>query len=240
MKTSINSEQFINATHAFEYYYDKILLEGEEYINTKALFEVGFTIKNPEDNVITTPWRNFNEEYASFEWQWYLSGDPSAKEIEKRAKIWSRMYDPTDPDKRVNSNYGHQWKRNNQLNKVINLLKKDIFSRRAVISIYDGKEIDRYAYDTPCTTSITFYVRPSSINKLNMSVKMRSNHLTFGFCNDQYFFSNLQKMVANSLSLEVGYYYHHADNLHLYSYDFEKKNTWEKENLSLHNPNKTS
>jgi thymidylate synthase len=219
-----------NATEAFEYYYDKILAEGEEYIGTKALFEVGFFIENSQDNHIITPWRKWSLDYAEFEWSWYLSGNPSAELIEKRAKIWSRMYDPNDPDKRVMSNYGFQWKRNNQLDKVIGLLKEDKYSRRAVVSIYDGKEINDYKFDTPCTTSITFYVKPSSPNKLNMSVKMRSNHLTLGFCNDQFFFSKLQKIVANELSLDIGYYYHHADNLHLYTYDFNKKSDWEKEN----------
>jgi thymidylate synthase len=219
-----------NATEAFEYYYDKILAEGEEYIGTKALFEVGFFIENSQDNHIITPWRKWSLDYAEFEWSWYLSGNPSAELIEKRAKIWSRMYDPNDPDKRVMSNYGFQWKRNNQLDKVIGLLKEDKYSRRAVVSIYDGKEINDYKFDTPCTTSITFYVKPSSPNKLNMSVKMRSNHLTLGFCNDQFFFSKLQKIVANELGLDIGYYYHHADNLHLYTYDFNKKSDWEKEN----------
>lgn len=225
--------KYKNATQAFEYFFDKILSEGEEYIGTKAIFDIGFYIENPLDNVITTPWRNFNVEYANFEWEWYLSGNPSAKEIEKRAKIWSKMYDPNDPEKIVRSNYGYQWKRNNQLEKVVDILKKDLYTRRAVISIYDGKEIDSYSYDTPCTTSITFYVRPSSNSKLNMSVKMRSNHLTFGFCNDQYFFSKLQKIVCDEIGLEVGYYYHHVDNFHLYTYDFDKKSKWEEKNVSL-------
>jgi thymidylate synthase len=221
-KTTYNKE-FKNANDAFEYFFDKILDEGEEYIGTKALFEIGFFINNPEDNHIVTPWRKWSLDYAKFEFNWYLSGIPSAELIEKRAKIWSKMYDPNDPKKTVNSNYGFQWQRNDQLNKVITLLKEDKYSRRAVVSIYDGKEIDCYKYDTPCTTSITFYVKPSSPNSLNMSVKMRSNHITLGFCNDQYFFSELQKIIAKELGLNVGYYYHHADNLHLYSYDFNKK-----------------
>ena len=56
-----------------------------------------------------------------------------------------------------------------------------------------------------------------------MSVNMRSNDLVFGFCNDQYFFSSLQKMVADDLGLSVGYYYHHAVNLHIYERHYEMK-----------------
>jgi len=127
--------------------------------------------------------------------EWYLSGDQSAAGIEQRSKIWSRMYDINDPQKKVNSNYGYQWQRNNQLSKITEKLRQDPFTRQAVVSIYDGKELELYNYDTPCTTTVTFYIKPDAPNKLNMSINMRSNDLVFGFCNDQYFFSNLQKWL---------------------------------------------
>ena len=224
----INS--FNTAQDAFETLYDAIIENGVEYIGTKAIFDIGFIIENPMDNKINTPWRKWNQEYADYEWEWYLSGDRSVESLEKRAKIWSKMYKPGDPDKKVNSNYGFQWQRNNQLDKIVEKLKVDPYTRQAVISIYDGKEIDDYEYDTPCTNTITFYQRPDMKRKLNMSVQMRSNHTTFGFTNDQYFFSKLQKMVADRLELEVGYYYHHAVNMHLYEYDFNKKSNWENIN----------
>ena len=50
-----------------------------------------------------------------------------------------------------------------------------------------------------------------------MCVVMRSNDLWYGFCNDQYQFSSLQKMIADTLSIDVGTYYHFAHNLHLYN-----------------------
>ena len=50
-----------------------------------------------------------------------------------------------------------------------------------------------------------------------MTVLMRSNDLWYGFCNDQYCFAQLQKMIAERLSVEVGTYYHFATNLHLYN-----------------------
>jgi thymidylate synthase len=118
-----------------------------------------------------------------------------------------------DPDGEVNSNYGWQWQRNNQLEHVINKLQTE-GNRQAAISIYDGKEINSYKFDTPCTYAVQFTVVQS---KLYMSVYMRSNDLWYGFCNDQYQFASLQEMVAERLSLPVGTYYHHAHNLHLYN-----------------------
>jgi thymidylate synthase len=49
-----------------------------------------------------------------------------------------------------------------------------------------------------------------------MCVTMRSNDLWYGFCNDQYCFSQLQKMIAERLSIDVGEYYHFAHNMHIY------------------------
>ena len=51
---------------------------------------------------------------------------------------------------------------------------------------------------------------------LNMTVLMRSNDLIFGFCNDQYCFSQLQKYVASRIGATVGDYYHFAQDLHIY------------------------
>ena len=56
-----------------------------------------------------------------------------------------------------------------------------------------------------------------------MSVMMRSNDLWFGFCNDQYCFSKLQEMISNELSLEIGWYYHFVNNIHLYNNFLNKK-----------------
>jgi len=212
-------DTFNNATEAFEYLYDEIMKNGvESEAETKALFNVGFTILNSQDNMITTPWRKFNTDYCVREWNWYLSGDRSVAEIKKYAKIWDRMH---GGDNIVNSNYGWQWMRNGQLGKCITQLQNNHQNRQAVVTIYDGKEKDDYAYDTPCTLNIIF---DANDGKLNMSVLMRSNDLVYGFCNDQYCFSQLQKMVAEKLGLPIGYYYHYAHNMHIYPRHFDMKN----------------
>lgn len=203
--------KFKNANEAYEYYHDKVMTDGIDFDNTKALFNIGFYIENPEDNHITNEHRKWNPNYAMREWLWYQSGDPSAVEISKYAPIWKNMM---DEDGNVRSNYGWQWRRNDQLSKVVDMLVKNPNTRKATISIYDGKEIDTYSNDTPCTYAVQFTVIDG---KLNMSVLMRSNDLWYGFCNDQFCFSMLQQHVAHLLCLPVGTYYHFAHNLHLYN-----------------------
>ena len=206
---------FRNANEAYEYLHNKILLEGILFDNTKALFNVGFYITEPLANAITNKERDWKLEYAEAEWQWYLTGDPKVSTLGeiygKVPEIWKRM---ANEKGQVNSNYGYQWERNAQLDKIVGLLENNTDTRQACISIYDGKEFDNYSYDTPCTYAVQFTIVH---NRLEMCVTMRSNDLWYGFCNDQYCFAQLQKMVAKRLKLPVGVYYHFAHNMHLYN-----------------------
>ena len=211
---------FRNANEAYEYLHNKILLEGVPFDDTKALFNVGFYIADPMDNHIINKERNWKLEYAEAEWQWYLSGNNNIEKLGeiygKVPEIWKRMADHWGY---VNSNYGHQWQRtcwNNisQYERVVQMLKDNPNTRQAALSIYDAKEIWKYENDTPCTYAIQFTILN---DRLDMAVTMRSNDLWYGFCNDQYCFSMLQKMIADELKIEIGTYYHFAHNMHLYN-----------------------
>ena len=206
---------FKNANEAYEYYHDRILQHGIPFGDTKAIFNVGFYLNNPSDRVIKNVERKWSADYAEAEWQWYLSGDRDIAKLGeiygKIPEIWKRM---ANEDGLVNSNYGWQWMREDQLSKVINILRDEKDTRQAAISIYDGKEMYMYEYDTPCTYAIQFTIIDG---ELCMSVYMRSNDLWYGFCNDQYQFSQLQELVASMLGIEMGWYYHHAHNMHLYN-----------------------
>ena len=215
--------KFLNANKAFHHLYARILKFGVDFDDTKALFNVGFEIENPMNNFIANSHylkRNWKQEYAEAEWQWYLSGDRNIKRLGeiygKVPEIWRHM---ADGKGNVNSNYGWQWKRDGQLDEVICMLKETPKTRQAAISIYDAKEMHMYNSDTPCTYAVQFTVLN---NKLNMCVTMRSNDLWFGFCNDQYCFSRLQSLVAEKTGYKIGTYYHFAHNLHLYNNIIEK------------------
>lgn len=214
---------FLNAQEAFEHYFDTILKTGTvTNVGTKALYNVNICILFPENRKILTEWRKWNEKYAEREWQWYLSQNRSVEELKKYAPIWDKMH---GGDNLVNSNYGWQWGRNNQLDKCIEQLRKNPNTRQAWFSIFDGKEKDQYQYDTPCTMCVGFDVNPCRV-QLDMTVIMRSNDLIYGFCNDQYCFSKLQELVACELGLAVGRYHHFAHDLHIYEKHFNLKNKY--------------
>ena len=215
MINTINNKVFRNANEAYEYVHDQILQNGVTFGDTKALFNVGFYITDPKNRKIINKERKWSEEYAEAEWQWYLTGDPKISTLGeiygKVPLIWERMANNIG---QVNSNYGYQWERNEQLDAIVTKLRTEPTTRQACISIYDGKEIEKYYNDTPCTYAVQFTILN---NKLDMCVTMRSNDLWFGFCNDQYCFSRLQEMVSKRLNIEPGVYYHFAHNMHLYN-----------------------
>jgi len=215
MINTINNKIFRNANEAYEYLHDKIIQEGVNFGDTKALFNVGFYITNPCDRKIINKERNWKEDYAEAEWKWYLSEDRNINKLGeiygKIPEIWKRM---ADPNGNVNSNYGWQWSRNDQIDYVIDLLKNQKDTRQAAITILDTKEHDTFTFDTPCTYAVQFTILH---NRLDMCVTMRSNDLWYGFCNDQYQFSKIQEMISLELGIEMGTYYHFAHNMHLYN-----------------------
>ena len=215
MINTINNKKFETANEAYEYLHDAIIQHGTEFGDTKALFNVGFYITNPLANAIINKERKWNMEYAEAEFQWYLSGDRNITKLGriygKIPPIWIKM---ADTNGNVLSNYGWQWQRQNQLTKIIRMLQDNPDTRQACISIYDGKEINDYRYDTPCTYAIQFTMLHG---KLDMCITMRSNDLWYGFCNDQYCFAQLQMLIAQKLKIPVGVYYHFAHNMHLYN-----------------------
>lgn len=208
-----------NPTDAFELLYQDIMQEGVDFAGTKAKFNQSFTIEDPLDKVIKTPERKFNQDYAEYEWNWYREGNRDAKEIAERAKIWKQMMIPGTTD--VNSNYGYFWNYNQQLNKVINDLKLNKETRRAIVVHYLVQEIDQYKYDTPCNDVLNFYIKD---DKLHLTVFARSIDLVFGFCNDQYTFAKLMEYVSQKIDYPVGQMHWFITNLHVYPRHYDMFN----------------
>ena len=90
---TINNKKFRNANEAYEYIHDRIIQDGVDFAGTKALFNVGFYITDPMDNKIINKERNWKEEYAEAEGQWYLSGDPKVSTL---GDIYGKIH--TDPN----------------------------------------------------------------------------------------------------------------------------------------------
>jgi thymidylate synthase len=206
-------------TESFEELFKYLRYYGHDFANTKAEFNISFTVLDPLDKVIKTPKRKFNVDYAEYEWEWYMKGDRDATEISERAKIWKNMMVPNTTE--VNSNYGYFWNYNNQLDRVITDLKENKETRRAIIVHYSLDELDRYKYDTPCNDVLNFYVHE---DKLHLTVFARSIDLVFGYCNDQYTFAKLMEYVSEKTGYSVGKINWMITNLHIYPRHYDLLN----------------
>ena len=173
--------------------------------------------------------RPFNWKYFAGELAWYLKKDRDINYINNFSSFWKGI---TNPDtNEINSNYG-SLVFNEQLEWVVDSLVKDRDSRQAIMFFNRPEFQFEGNKDFVCTMYANFFIRD---NKLHMKIQMRSNDMFYGLTFDAPFFSFLHQSVyrlvwsermknggyANDEVLELGNYYHFADNLHFYERHFD-------------------
>lgn len=192
-----------------------------------------FCIKNPLDRLLYVPERESSISYAIAELIYYVSANNSTSWISNYSSFWGLI---SDDGMTANSAYGARifvphdriasdidpfW---TQWNYVINELKSDPDSRRAVIHIRSPKDSILAQKDVPCTLTLQFLLRD---DKVKLVTNMRSSDVILGITYDIPAFTFFQEMLAVRLSQElqrpigVGDYIHVSNSLHVYSRHFE-------------------
>jgi thymidylate synthase len=174
--------------------------------------------------------RKFNLNYVKKEFLWYLKGDKYDTSIAQHAKLWNSFIDSEGV---IQSNYGQYiFGQLNQFQYVLDELTRDPDSRRASIVILQPYHtLETKLIDVPCTYGLNFRIRN---NKLNMTVKMRSNDAYFGLASDVPIFSFIHEMLfvclrENNPQLEYGNYHHFVESFHIYERHFEFLNNLNEE-----------
>lgn len=109
-----------------------------------------------------------------------------------------------------------------QLGDCLDILHADPTTRRAVISIWDEKDLTHDG-DRPCTVFLQFLVRDQGFGPaLELHTHMRSQDVWLGVPYDIFMFSQLQLTAASILGLPAGRLVHHATSLHIYETDLSK------------------
>lgn len=201
---------------------------------------VMFKLTNPLARDLTIPERKWLKVLPYAESLWIASGRNDMAYI---THYLTRMIDFSDDDIYMRGGYGPRYRNYNgeredyqieainvrqqgavdQLRYVIECFKVDIETRRAVINMGDPMKDDfdengglKESKDIPCTRELHF-MKQSGNNKLDLIVRMRSNDLIWGASAVNIFnYTFMQEYVSAILGLEVGNYYHIADNLHFY------------------------
>lgn len=149
---------------------------------------------------------------------WYLAGSNQLRFIEHYIPKYRQE---SSDGKTLPGAYGPRLLKTdgiNQLEQISTLLRLKPTTRRAVIQIFDRRDIPSDARELPCTCTFQFLIRS---RKLEMITTMRSNDAFVGLPHDFFTFTMLQEIVARKLGVEVGTYKHFVGSLHLYKKNFE-------------------
>ncbi len=190
--------------------------EGVQVKNTHEFTNYGFELTDINNNVINI--RNISKSYLFGELTWYLAQRNDLEFISKFSTFWNHI---CDDGKTCYSAYGDVvFKRHgfDQVQTIINLLKADPESRRAVINFNVPKQDIITTKDEICTIALVFNIRD---NKLNCTCIMRSNDIWTGLPYDVVFFTELQKHIAHALNIEYGTYTHFVASIHVYDKNFD-------------------
>ena len=194
----------------------------------KEQLGASFTILNPRDRIPYVSGRKFSVTYMVAELLWYLSGNNETEWISKYSSFWK---DISDDGVTANSAYGARLflphpkiaqGRFNQWEYIVNELKNDPDSRRAVMHLRVPDDSIDAKLDVPCTLALQFFIRDGALHQI---VNMRSSDVIFGIAYDIPAFTFFQELLANELGVELGTYTHMSNSLHIYERHFEMAET---------------
>lgn len=189
-----------------------------------------FTIEytNPRFRVLFHEGRDANPFFHLYEAMWMLAG---ANDLESLTKYVKRFSDFSDDGVTLWGAYGYRWKYwfgYDQLSSIILELKKDKYSRRCVLGMWDpAQDLSKAIYggkDVPCNTHIKFRIVPDPVfgDMLNMIVHNRSNDLILGALGaNVVHMSFLHEYMAEQIGVPMGSYFQISDDMHVYTNGFE-------------------
>jgi thymidylate synthase len=154
-----------------------------------------------------------------YELLWFLRGDTNVKYLQEHGvSIWDEWADENGDLGRV---YGAQWcdwrtsdgRSINQIDRVIEQIKKNPDSRRLIVSAWNVGEIEQMALP-PCHALFQFFVQDG---ELSCQLYQRSADLFLGVPFNIASYALLTHMVAQVCGLKPGTFVHTFGDLHLYA-----------------------
>lgn len=222
-------------------HYQNQILEGEDQL-TKELIGVEFTITHPQEGVGEMLEFMFKDEaknildYCNKEFGDRLNpeGVNPGESYKIREDLWQKLMSKTSEGKfdytyseryhpHARNENGYQF---NQVQEVIDTLKEDEHSRRAMLMVFfpeDTLRASGAATRIPCSVSYQFLIRN---NKLQCIYYIRSNDYFKHFPIDITLTSMLMEWVRTSLmetypGLKPGALHYFAGSLHAYNEDLK-------------------
>lgn len=216
---------FATVSEALPFICSRILDIGHEVSSrngrVKELLNTQIVITDPQRREVLSLNRKANVFAQIAETMWVLAGRndiewlsvylPRAKEYSDDGKTWRGGYGP----RLRGGHFGFD-----QLQHVVDTLRADPWSRRAVIAIYEPQTDASPGKDIPCNDFLQFQSR---LGALHLTVTVRSNDLMWGWSGINAFeWSVVQEIVAHLLGIAVGTLTFNIGSLHLYEPHWDK------------------
>lgn len=193
---------------------------------TKSIF--GWQMRfNLQDGLPLLTTKKLHLKSIIHELLWFINGDTNISYLKKNnVSIWNEWADENGD---LGPVYGKQWRRwetpdgrkLDQLDEIINTIKKNPNSRRMIISAWNPSDVGSMALP-PCHCLFQFYV---SNNKLSCQLYQRSADIFLGVPFNIASYAILTNMIANVCGLSVGDFVHTLGDAHIYNNHFDQANT---------------
>lgn len=188
--------------------------------DSAELTNVSFRIADPRDRLPFLRQRPVNIVFNLAETLWYAAGRDDLDTIGYYAPGMAK--NSADGKTLTGTAYGTRMfapdaENANQWGRVLELLRADPHSKRAVLGIYRPEELA--VTDNPdvsCTVAAQFLLREG---RLNLTCYMRGNDAYRGMVSDVFAFTFLQEVAACQLGVELGHYTHHVGSMHVNNSD---------------------
>jgi thymidylate synthase len=155
---------------------------------------------------------------------WFIAGDTNIKYVnDNGVTIWDEW---ADENGELGPVYGSQWRswetadgrKVDQLEALIEGIKRNPDSRRHIISAWNPGEVDKMALP-PCHAMFQFYVADG---KLSCQLYQRSADVFLGVPFNIASYALLTMMVAQVCNLKLGEFIHTLGDAHLYINHFDQ------------------
>ncbi|MFI0743276.1 thymidylate synthase [Streptomyces sp. NPDC021100] len=180
---------------------------------TREVLNVQMRLTQPRARLLyAPPTRVINPAFAVAETVWHLSGSDAPWIFDYNSRL--RQYADNGVLRGAYGPRMRKWAGTvDQLSRVVETLREDPDSRRALIQLYDPAQDAAGHKDVPCTLGFRFNLRAG---RLHMSTTMRGQDVWIGMPYDLFFYTVLHELVAGWLGAELGEYHHHVGSLHIY------------------------
>ena len=153
-----------------------------------------------------------------YELLWFLRGDTNVQYLQEHGvRIWNEW---AREDGDLGPIYGYQWRswpdyqggHIDQIQQIIDQLRRDPDSRRILVSAWNVAQLDQMAL-APCHCLMQFYVAEG---RLSLQLYQRSADVFLGVPFNIASYALLLMMIAQVTGLEVGDFVHTFGDVHIY------------------------